>query len=460
MAMRWKAVSVLGTVAVLAALAAFLPSLAGQAALAGLKAAGMPDSRLTVAEIGWNRAVVQDLRLGETGPAVARIEARFGLGDLLARGHVEALSVSGLDAALRRTGDGIEVAGLALPGSTGGGSGGLTLGSLVVEAATLRLLDDPAPLPPLTLAGQAQSDAEGGWTFQARARALDGKLVLDVAGRHGAEGGQADLRLYPVRFAPGGLQPREVSPAYATGLPDLGALLEAEGPIYWKNNSLSGNVKVAAKEGAITVGSLKVEDIEGKLVLASLKDMRLVDLKARAAGGTVALSDFPLAAPKAGPRKGLLTVEGVDAQALLEAFQVPDIAVKGRLQGTVPFTLEGDRLAIAAGRLEAAGPGFVRYTPATAPDTLQAGGQGASLILSALRNFHFKELRLTADREAEGRWQARIRLAGANPELMNGRPFEFNINIDGALDTILRQGLEGWRLPQTLADALVHRERK
>lgn len=458
MAVRWKAVSVLGTVAALAALAGFLPSLAEQAALAGLKAVGMPGSRLTVAEVGWSHAVVQDLRLGETGPAVARIEARFDLADLLARGHVEALSVSGLDAALRRTPEGIEVSGLPLPGSSGGG--GLTLGNLVVDATTLRLLDDPAPLPPLTLTGQAKSGADGGWTFQARARALDGKLVLDVAGHHGAEGGQADLRLYPVRFAPGGLQPREVSPAYATGLPDLGALVDADGPIYWNNKGLSGNVKITTKEGAITVGGLKVEDVEGKLVLASLKDIRLIDLRARTAGGTIALPDFPLVAPKAGPRKGLLTVDGVDAQALLEAFKVPDIAVKGRLQGTVPFTLDGDRLAIAAGRLEAAGPGFVRYMPGTPPDALQAGGQGASLMLSALRNFHFKELRLTADREAEGRWQARIRLAGANPELMNGRPFEFNINIDGALDTILRQGLEGWRLPQTLADALVHRERK
>jgi hypothetical protein len=464
MAAGVKTFLVLGTaaaLAALAALAAFPARLAETGALLALKANGFPEASLAIVEIGWTRAVVENLSLGASGPGAGRIEATYALRDLIGRHHLESLSVSGLDLAIRGGPEaGYAVAGLPTPAPSDEAGPAATLGSLVLDGASVRFDVFPAPLPPLAVTGQATMAPDGAWTFQARARALDGRLTLDAAGRHGNGEGNADLHLYQVHFAPGKLQPADVSPAYASGLPEMAGKIEASGPISWNDKGLRGNVKVNVEDGSLKLEGLPVEGITGGLTLSSLKSIRLNELRARVAGGRLALADFPLLAPSPGPRKGRLTVEGVDAQALLDAFQVPDLVVRGRLRGDVPFTLDGERLSIAAGRLETDGPGYLRYTPATPPDALRAGGQGASLMLSALRNFSFNELRLTADREAEGLWQARIRLAGANPELMNGRPFEFNINIDGALDAILRQGLEGWRLPQTLADAITHRERK
>ena len=75
-------------------------------------------------------------------------------------------------------------------------------------------------------------------------------------------------------------------------------------------------------------------------------------------------------------------------------------------------------------------------------------------MLSALDNFHYEVLRLTANRDLGGEWNARLHMAGANPDLMDGYPFAFNVNLSGKLDEILQRGLESMRLPDEIGAAL------
>ena len=47
-----------------------------------------------------------------------------------------------------------------------------------------------------------------------------------------------------------------------------------------------------------------------------------------------------------------------------------------------------------------------------------------------------------------------LHLLGANPSFYDGFPVEFNINILAELDTMLRRGLEGYRIPDVIVEQL------
>ena len=80
-------------------------------------------------------------------------------------------------------------------------------------------------------------------------------------------------------------------------------------------------------------------------------------------------------------------------------------------------------------------PGLGAYDLKQPPAALEAGGQNVNLLLQALENFRYKDLRLTIDGRTDGEMDVGLHIAGANPDLYDGYPIEFNRNLEGALAT-------------------------
>lgn len=442
---RWLGLALGGTAAAVLLALPFLPRLAESAALRVLAEKGVRNAALTVGALNSRRLVIRDARLG--GLSFARLEAAFSLPGLLRR-QVEAVTLEGLRLPLHVAKGTTTIPGLEpLLQGTGGG-GAWSLGQLKVADAEILLDPWLAPV-------HAEGSLEGR-TLTARLAALDKRVVLEAAG---PLDGQIALTLHPVRFEPGKLQPRDLLPFLGDEIPVLAATVAGQGPVRWEAGALKGDIKVTARGGALALGGVKAEAIEGDLRLAALDDIRLEGLTARVADGGIALAPLVLVAPRPGRHETTLTLDGVSLRTLLEAFQVPDTRADGLIRGTIPIAIDKGRLIVADGRVEATGPGALSYRPAAPPAALQAGGEGASLMASALGNFQYRVLNLKADRGAEGQWQASIHLTGSNPEVLDGHPFEFNINIGGALDEILRRGLESWELPQAIADRVLSRSK-
>jgi hypothetical protein len=134
---------------------------------------------------------------------------------------------------------------------------------------------------------------------------------------------------------------------------------------------------------------------------------------------------------------------------------VDDISATGRLSGRAPVTVTAEGLAITGGWLETApGGGLLRYAPAVSPAALRQGGEGATLALTVLENFRYESLRIDIDREAGGETEIAVHLRGANADVYDGYPIEFNLNISGPIDQMLRRGLEGYRVPDAVAERL------
>ena len=75
------------------------------------------------------------------------------------------------------------------------------------------------------------------------------------------------------------------------------------------------------------------------------------------------------------------------------------------------------------------------------------------MAILALANFNYDKLAIGLDKEITGQAKLSLQLEGKNPDLLDGYPFKFNINLTGNVNPLiaaLRQGL-------TLSDELIRR---
>jgi hypothetical protein len=149
----------------------------------------------------------------------------------------------------------------------------------------------------------------------------------------------------------------------------------------------------------------------------------------------------------------VLTAEQLDLEALLRLTPLDELTGEGRIDGTLPLTI-GETVAINGGKLAAADPGVIRYVPSAVPGVLQAGGESVTLMLQALENFQYDALNLTLDGKTDGDTNIGLHLKGANPELYDGYPVEFNLNLDGNLASLIQTNLDSYQIPDRIRERL------
>jgi hypothetical protein len=149
-----------------------------------------------------------------------------------------------------------------------------------------------------------------------------------------------------------------------------------------------------------------------------------------------------------------LTAERLSLDEIFALTELDGLSGEGTMHGTLPITVAGAEAIILGGELVSDGPGWVRYRPAQAPAALQAGGENVNLLLQALENFRYDKLRLTIDGRTDAEMDVGLHIAGANPDLYDGYPIEFNLNLEGALGNILRSGLAGYQIPERIRERM------
>ncbi|MCB2100097.1 MAG: YdbH domain-containing protein, partial [Rhodobacterales bacterium] len=346
----------------------------------------------------------------------------------------------------------------------------------------------PALFAPLRLTGKV-AWKERPLTFAAKASARNGRAVLEAEGRHDpdAAAGQAQVVLHRMEFLAGLLQPADLSPLYGRRLDKVTGALAAKGPVRWKDWTLASDLAVTADDLSFTAEGTRVEGLSGTVRVTRpwplatapaqtltaktidaglpLADARLVmdvteaghvrigEVSAGFAGGRLFSGGLDLDRTS-GRQDMKLNLRSLNVTNLLQVAKLDDASGSGVLEGEVPVTLDNGELTISGGVLATRSPGVIRYAPAVPPPALQGGGQGVSLMLSALKNFHYDVMRLTLDGNLSKDLTAVLHIEGKNPEFMDGYPFEFNLNVSGALGQLLRQGLATYHLPENIGRSI------
>jgi len=346
----------------------------------------------------------------------------------------------------------------------------------------------PGIAPTIDVDGRATLEGEL-VRFDGHVRAVDGVVAAAINGRHdlGTSAGMAKVSLGRLDFIPGLLQPGDLSGAFPSSVTDVSGGVSAKGSVSWSSSDVTSDLVVGLHGIGFVAGGAVVEGITGSVavdrpwpprtppgqtlvirrIVAGLPmtdgalrfrlddagRLHVVNADFSILGGRVALSDLIFDAD-AERQTATVRIKDVGVQNLIDFAELDGTSGTGVLDGTLPVSLSDRGISVSGGRLTTLSPGVLSYDPPVPPAALQGGGEGVSLMLEALKNFHYDVLGVDIDGEAGGEWIAALHLTGNNPDFMDGYPFELNFNLSGKLDAILRDGMAGFSLPERIGEGL------
>jgi hypothetical protein len=307
-----------------------------------------------------------------------------------------------------------------------------------------------------------------------------GDINLTATGQHdvGAGSGAANFTLDPLRFAPGVLDLSDLFPVARGRFDKVTGRAEIEGRMAWSEHGLEPDVLITLKDVGGTAAGIELTALHTRLRIIALaplttppaQPLRLVvtgprgmrvpvdatfqlrsdgtlaieGARARAIGGELTTANALFDAAK---RKGALDLEmaSVSLAELMAILGIEGLSGTGQLSGVMPLSLADGKLAVTGGALKAEGPGVVRYASAKVDQFLGDRQDTVGLAARALADFHYEQLTLSLEKEYSGEGSVGIYLKGANPAVLEGYPFVFNINLESNFDRLaelLRQGID------------------
>ncbi|WP_198038797.1 intermembrane phospholipid transport protein YdbH family protein [Skermanella stibiiresistens] len=344
---------------------------------------------------------------------------------------------------------------------------------------------------PVGLKGQAEGDPAGVTRFKARIADPTNAVAVDVTGQHDGQVGAGWLEAKAARIA---FPPGE--PSFTTLFPIVGGWAKSitgtfglDGRYEWGEGAGPGRASVMAEDAAVDTGGFTARGINAVVAADRLSPLRLppgqivsIGLMDVGLPLTDAVIDFGVVGDKLSIARaewrwagGLvrthpfetrltdqartieLEAEGVDLRQLLSVAGVDGLEATGSLRGRLPVHLgSGGAVTIDGGKLETTGPGTLRYNPDEPPSFLSGDpGSGTDMLLKALTDFHYEALDLTVNGTAGGEMAISFAIRGSNPGFYDGYPVALNLNVGGALDTILRRGISTYNIPDAVRDRIM-----
>jgi Dicarboxylate transport len=350
-------------------------------------------------------------------------------------------------------------------------------------------LDAGYGLPTFTLNGTGRIDAG---KLSAQLNAITGagggvKLgAIKLTGNFNTRDYVAKLDMGPIIFAPKKLQPADLFPHAKSYLRDFSGSVRLAGPISWSKGKAKADVKLGLEGLTGQAGPVLLQNLNGVIeidepwpvstrpnqelaieqLIAALPmtnalvrfelhgpQMKIAEGHLEMAGGRASIAPADIALNAAGQRM-TLNIDQLSVSELFKIAGVAGLSGEGAISGTAPITLFPNGIIVDNAKFAADAPGVLRYDAAQAPSALSSAGDSVGLALQALSDFHYKELIVTLNRKLTGDTDLGLHIAGSNPSFYNGYPVEFNLNLSGKLDEVLRKGLAGYRLPSIIEERL------
>ena len=138
------------------------------------------------------------------------------------------------------------------------------------------------------------------------------------------------------------------------------------------------------------------------------------------------------------PRQSVLVeLEGVELGRLFEVYPAEGLSGRGTLDGRLPVSLEGGKLVVDDGQLQAREPGgFLRYRSEKLDD-LARSNAGMRQVAAALDDFQYSVLASDVAYDQDGLLVLGLQLQGHNPSLQDGRPIHLNIRLEENVPALL-----------------------
>jgi hypothetical protein len=192
---------------------------------------------------------------------------------------------------------------------------------------------------------------------------------------------------------------------------------------YDKTLRVKGPLAVGVIELA---GGVDVKHFEAELDLEGPDRFELKNVFAEVFDGQLKLGSAQYSGQQLTDTKVEFTHLNLDK--LLAFADVDGLQGTGFLDISLPVGDDSTGLHIKNGTFSSTGPGRLAYS--------RQGLASSNIGLKALENFQFKELSGTFNYQSDGNYLMNVRLDGNNPDLYDGHPVVFNLNINGLLPAV------------------------
>lgn len=340
------------------------------------------------------------------------------------------------------------------------------------DVGTLTRAVEATETMPLELRGVVYQGTTG---LELAAQAATGSSALfKFTARHSGSAdadGTVSVSVGPLMLDPSVLRPRDLLPELGD-IRDVHGEIAGAGSITWGPQGIAGEARLRTSDLAFSALGTAFDDVHLELVLDQLGPLasapgqwltvaridtgvpienvevmfqilaeprpRLAIERAemRISGGVVAIRDA-LIDPQAASQDVRVNVTDLDLSELFSIIGLEDLTGEGRLSGVFPLRVIGDAVAIEGGRLDATGPGVLRFHSERTSEIFAGTGEDVDLLLRALADFRYAELTLTLDKPVNDEFRITLTTLGHNPKVLEAHPFQLNLALEGRADKLL-----------------------
>lgn len=200
------------------------------------------------------------------------------------------------------------------------------------------------------------------------------------------------------------------------------------------NNQLISGQKLTANS------SIRINDV----LLSSGLEIKKISTQINSDGETININNLEMTLLEGAVKSEEMTIQDnhlspskvlIKHLSLTELIQFMDLSnffAQGKVDFTIPIEGEGLALTVKNAEFKNIDKGVIKYLSG---DELQ---QTQNIALQALANFHYTELDGTLDYDKDGNYKIKLHLLGSNPDLYDGYPVDFVLNLNGKLPGLFK----------------------
>jgi len=229
----------------------------------------------------------------------------------------------------------------------------------------------------------------------------------------------------------------------------LGGTLSISGALKANGTKVLPQAVVHIMDGFIENSSLRADDLKADVTVTPEMILSVGKLSMAVAGGRLSASPFRFDTAESAITSEV-TVDQVDLAEIFKLIGVDGLSGTGRLDGQIPLRFDDNIVRLDDAALQASGPGVLQFKSDKLPDALAGTGAEVAAGLQALEDFNYDSLSVKIDEESNGAGTVLLALRGANPAVLSGQVFNFNIKLESNFDRLADLALQGMEATQTL----------
>jgi len=176
---------------------------------------------------------------------------------------------------------------------------------------------------------------------------------------------------------------------------------------------------------------LELKNLSASLASSENRFLSINSLSSELLSGKLTADSIHLT--KDGIEPSLVKLNNISLTDLIFFLDIPGLYAEGEMEFTLPIDIASGSLIIDKGTFAASKNGIIKYT----------NGQTEldnddNIALKALENFHYKSLDGELSYNEKGLYKIKLHLLGSNPDLYDGYPVDFILNLKGELSGVFR----------------------